>query len=154
FRRAAAAIDEDSRAVAGDPAWCRARGAEPRSGPPGATAADARPLDAVTVLDFTWVVAGPVATRILADHGARVVKVEHPRAPDFGTRRGGLTGNLNRGKQSVVLNMERARARRLARDLAPRADVVIDNFSARVMRGWGLDDEALRTLPSDPVVVH
>src|SRR5262249_1633359 len=131
FRRAAAEVDEDSHAVAGDPHWCGKRATTPRSGPPAPLVADALPLAAVTVLDFTWVVAGPVATRILADHGARVVKVEHPRAPDFGTRRGGLTGNLNRGKQSVVLNMEHASARRLARDLAARADVVVDNFSAR-----------------------
>ena len=65
----------------------------------------ARVLDGTLVLDFTWVVAGPVATRILADQGARVVKVERRDAMDFGNRRGGLTGNLNRGKQSIVLNM-------------------------------------------------
>jgi crotonobetainyl-CoA:carnitine CoA-transferase CaiB-like acyl-CoA transferase len=157
FRRAAVSVAADSSAVRADPQWSRAPRVRSDRAPTAATAAigsGARPLDGITVLDFTWVVAGPVATRILADHGARVIKIEHPRAPDFGTRRGGLTGNLNRGKQSVVLNMERASARELARALAARCDVVIDNFSARVMPGWGLGDEVLRALPSDPVVVH
>lgn len=125
----------------------------------GATAVDrlrapgpaARPLDGVLVLDFTWVVAGPVATRILADQGARVVKVEHRDAPDFGTRRGGLTGNLNRGKESVVLDLDREEARSIARDLASKADVVIDNFSARVMQAWGLDHGSLRARRPDAI---
>jgi crotonobetainyl-CoA:carnitine CoA-transferase CaiB-like acyl-CoA transferase len=166
FRRAAAAVGGDDRAVAADPAWQRAPEVPPRAAwqrvtdnrsraePSPPSSAARRPLDGVTVLDFTWVVAGPVATRILADHGARVIKVEHPRAPDFGTRRGGLTGNLNRGKQSVVLDMSHASARALALELAARSDVVIDNFSARVMPGWGLGDAVLRALRSDPVVVH
>ncbi len=104
----------------------------------------ARPLDGVVILDFTWVVAGPVATRTLADQGARVIKVEHRNASDFGTRRGGLTGNLNRGKQSLVIDMNVEQGRDLAQRLAAKADVVIDNFSARVMGAWGLDYESLR----------
>ena len=64
-----------------------------------------RPLDGVRVLDFTWVVAGPVATRILADLGADVIKVERRDATDFGDRRGGLSSSLMRGKRSVVLNL-------------------------------------------------
>ena len=71
-----------------------------------------RALDGVRIIDFTWVVAGPVATRILADHGAEVIKIERRDALDFGSRRGGLTGNLNRGKQSIVLNMSDAARRR------------------------------------------
>jgi hypothetical protein len=79
------------------------------------TVADpADPLLGVRVLDFTWVVAGPVATRILADLGADVVKIERKDAVDFGDRRGGLSGTLMRGKKSVVLDMrkpERSRSR-------------------------------------------
>jgi crotonobetainyl-CoA:carnitine CoA-transferase CaiB-like acyl-CoA transferase len=113
----------------------------------------ARALDGIRVIDFTWVVAGPVATRILADHGAEVIKIERRDALDFGSRRGGLTGNLNRGKQSVVLNMNDARGVDLAKQLIASADVVIDNFSARVMRNWGLDYESLRRLKPDIVAV-
>src|SRR5262249_44386601 len=74
---------------------------------PATTQPATRALDGITVLDFTWVVAGPIATRILADQGARVIKVERRDALDFGTRRGGFTGNLNRGKESIVLAMGR-----------------------------------------------
>lgn len=114
---------------------------------------DPRPLDGVTVLDFTWVVAGPVATRILADHGARVIKVERRAAADFGDRRGGLSGNLNRGKQSVVLDLSKPGGLEAARRLAAKSDVVIDNFSARVMGNLGLDHESLRRLRPDVISV-
>ncbi len=112
-----------------------------------------RTLDGVRIIDFTWVVAGPVATRILADHGAEVIKIERRDALDFGSRRGGLTGNLNRGKQSIVLNMNEPRGVALAKDLIAAADVVIDNFSARVMRNWGLDYDSLRRIKPDIITV-
>ena len=102
------------------------------------------PLAGVRVLDFTWVVAGPVTTRLLADLGADVIKVERRDATDFGDRRGGLSGSLMRGKRSVVLNLADARGVGLARRLALASDVVVDNFSARVMTNLGLDHESLR----------
>jgi crotonobetainyl-CoA:carnitine CoA-transferase CaiB-like acyl-CoA transferase len=111
------------------------------------------PLRGVRVIDFTWVVAGPVATRVLADHGAEVIKIERRDATDFGSRRGGLTGNLNRGKQSIVINLNSPRGVDLAKQLIARADVVIDNFSTRVMRNWGLDYDGLRQLKPDIVAV-
>jgi len=101
------------------------------------------PLAGVRVLDFTWVVAGPVTTRLLADLGADVIKVERRDATDFGDRRGGLSGSLMRGKRSVVLNLADARGVALARRLALASDVVVDNFSARVMTNLGLDHESL-----------
>ena len=121
----------------------------PTPPPPTAPATRLRalpPLRALRVSDFTWVVAGPVATRILCDQGAEVIKIERRDSLDFGSRRGGLTGNLNRGKQSVVLDMSHPEGLAIARELIARADVVIDNFSARVMPNWGLDYDALRRL--------
>src|SRR5712691_7932452 len=109
-------------------------------------AAGGRVLDGLRIVDFTWVVAGPVATRILCDQGAEVIKIERRDSLDFGSRRGGLTGNLNRGKQSIVINMNDARGVELVRRLVAAADVVIDNFSARVMPNWGLDYEHLTQL--------
>lgn len=113
-----------------------------------------RALDGVRIIDFTWVVAGPVATRILADHGAEVIKIERRDALDFGSRRGGLTGNLNRGKQSMVINMNAPGALALMQRLVATADVVVDNFSARVMRNWGLDYDQLRRLRPDVIALN
>lgn len=112
-----------------------------------------RALEGVRVLDFTWVVAGPVATRILADHGADVIKIERRDSLDFGSRRGGFTGNLNRGKRSTIVNMADPRGVALVRELVRHCDLVIDNFSARVMRNWGLGYEALREIKSDIIAI-
>src|SRR6185312_282863 len=107
------------------------------------------PLAGIRVLDFTWVVAGPVTTRILADLGADVIKIERKDSLDFGDRRGGLSGTLMRGKRSVMLDLNDPRGLDLARRLAARSDVVIDNFSARVMANLGLDYETLRVRRPD-----
>ena len=79
----------------------------------------AMPLDGVRILDFTWVVAGPVATRILGDHGAQVVKVERKDPPPMGNRKLGLQCDLHRSKLSVALNMQSS-ARRRTRATARR----------------------------------
>jgi crotonobetainyl-CoA:carnitine CoA-transferase CaiB-like acyl-CoA transferase len=112
-----------------------------------------RVLDGVRVLDFTHVVAGPLATRILADHGAEVIKVERTVTLDLGERRGGFYGNLNRGKQSLILDMSKPGGVELAKRLAATCDVVVDNFSARVMGNWGLDYAGLRALRPDVIAI-
>ncbi len=103
-----------------------------------------RVLHGIRVLDFTWVVAGPLATRVLADHGAEVIKVERPDTPDAPARRGGLFGNLNRGKRSIAIDLRAPGGVGLARALAERSDIVIDNFSPRVLSNWGLSHATLR----------
>ncbi len=112
-----------------------------------------RALEGVRILDFTWVVAGPVAVRILADQGAEVIKIERRDTLDLGTRRGGFSGNLHRGKESTVIDMATPRGIEIARKLAAVSDVVIDNFSARVMRNWGLDYESLKKIKPDIIAV-
>jgi crotonobetainyl-CoA:carnitine CoA-transferase CaiB-like acyl-CoA transferase len=112
-----------------------------------------RVLDGIRVLDFTHVVAGPLATRILADHGAEVIKIERRVTLDLGERRGGFFGNLNRGKRSVILDVGKPGGLELAKRLAARSDVVIDNFSARVMGNWGLDYEGLCRLRPDVIAI-
>jgi len=104
----------------------------------------AAPLSHVRVLDLSRIMAGPWTGQIMADLGADVIKVERRDATDFGDRRGGLSGSLMRGKRSVVLNLADARGVALARRLALASDVVVDNFSARVMTNLGLDHESLR----------
>jgi len=83
-----------------------------------------------------------------------VIRVEHRRSPDFGDRRGGLTGTLMRGKRSIVINLNDPRGQDVARRLAVRSDLVIDNFSARVMPNLGLDYESLRPLRPDIICVR
>ena len=112
-----------------------------------------RALEGVRILDFTWVVAGPVAVRILADQGAEIIKIERRDTLDLGTRRGGFSGNLHRGKESTVINMADPRGIEIAQKLAAISDVVIDNFSARVMRNWGLDYESLKKIKPDVIAV-
>ena len=112
-----------------------------------------RALEGVRILDFTWVVAGPVAVRILADQGAEIIKIERRDTLDLGTRRGGFSGNLHRGKESTVINMADPRGIEIAQQLAAISDVVIDNFSARVMRNWGLDYESLKKIKPDIIAV-
>ena len=89
----------------GEHAWPTTAAADPPAAALPPRPKPRRVLDGVLVLDFTHVVAGPVATRILADHGATVIKIERTVTLDQGDRRGGFFGNLNRGKQSIVLNM-------------------------------------------------
>jgi crotonobetainyl-CoA:carnitine CoA-transferase CaiB-like acyl-CoA transferase len=88
-------------------------------------------------------VAGPLATRVLADHGAEVIKIERTDTVDDITRRGALFGNLNRGKRRVAVDLADARGRDIVHGLALRSDVMIDNFSPRVLANWGLDHPAL-----------
>ena len=111
------------------------------------------PLAGVRVLDFTWVVAGPVATRILADHGAEVIKVERKVPPPLGDRKRGLQCDLHRDKISVAINMAHPKGLELARGLALKSDLVMDNFSARVMRAWGMDYASLVKIKPDIICI-
>ncbi|MBK8027310.1 MAG: CoA transferase [Chloroflexi bacterium] len=110
----------------------------------------ARPLDGVTILDFTRVYSGPYATLLLADMGARVIKVEHPQHGDdsrsFGPLVAGTSGyfeTLNRGKQSIAVDYRHPDGQKLLRSLATQVDVVIENFRPGQMAAYGLDYDRL-----------
>ncbi len=111
------------------------------------------PLKGVRVLDFTWVVAGPVATRVLADHGAEVIKIERKTPPPLGDRKRGLQNDLHRDKLSLALNMGHPKGVEVARRLAKVSDLVMDNFSARVMRAWGMDYASLVKIKPDIICI-
>jgi crotonobetainyl-CoA:carnitine CoA-transferase CaiB-like acyl-CoA transferase len=97
-----------------------------------------RPLEGIRVLDFTWVMAGPVATRILAALGAEVIKIE--RKPEiYLASQMGINNDINRDKLSVSINMSNPKGIELAQRLVRLSDIVMDNFSARVMRQWKMD---------------
>ncbi|HLH76755.1 MAG TPA: CoA transferase [Candidatus Binataceae bacterium] len=104
------------------------------------------PLRGVRVIDFTWVVAGPLATRMLADHGAEVIKVERKAVMQ---RRVGTWAELNRNKRSIAVNMNRPEGVALAKRLVAVGDIVVDNFSARVMGQWGMDYQSLVKVKPD-----
>ena len=142
-----------------------------RAVPPGGQRAGRLPLEGVRVLDSTYVFALPYAGGLLADMGAEVIKVEGPGRPDV-TRTGGYSGvfaendigedwwnrpstyNLiHRGKQSITLDMTDERGRDLFKELVMVSDVVMENFTPRVMRSWGLDYPNLRKLRPDVILV-
>lgn len=110
----------------------------------------AGPLDGLKILDFTIMMAGPLCTRLLADVGAEVIKVEAPEGDHIRTRpplRDGHSayfGQLNCGKRSIALDLKQPDAVAVARRLAARADVVIENFRPGVMKRLGLDHDTLK----------
>jgi crotonobetainyl-CoA:carnitine CoA-transferase CaiB-like acyl-CoA transferase len=122
-------------------------------------------LAGVRVVDFSWIVAGPQATRILADFGAEVIRIENSQtidtirnAPPFaddepGINRSGFWNNLNRSKLSITLNVRHPRGMELIKQLISISDVVIENFSSRVMENWGLPYEEMKRLKEDIIYV-
>ena len=111
-------------------------------------------------MDFTWIHAGPSATRILADQGAEVIKVESDQAlavvggPASRTSRGlGQRHNWNAGKLSISLNMKTPEGVAIAKRLVAVSDVVAENFSGRVMSGWGMDYESIRQIKPDIIML-
>jgi CoA:oxalate CoA-transferase len=110
------------------------------------------------VLDFTTTIAGPHCTRLLADLGADVVKIEAPEGDVMRSRpplRNGASsyfGQLNAGKRSVVLDLKEKRAVAAVRRLAGEVDILVENYRPGVMRRLGLDFAALGK--SDPRLVY
>lgn len=108
------------------------------------------PFADLLVLDLTRVLAGPYCTLVLADLGARVIKVERPPGGDdaraFGPLRGGRSAyfaSLNRGKESLALDLRDDADRRVFESLLARADVLVENFRAGAMERLGYGWEAL-----------
>lgn len=108
-----------------------------------------KPFEGVTILDFTRVLAGPYCTALLADQGARVIKVEPPGGDDqraMGAFRDGLSLSfemINRNKRSLRLDLRNPEGRAIAGALAERADVVIENFRPGVADRLGIGPAAL-----------
>jgi crotonobetainyl-CoA:carnitine CoA-transferase CaiB-like acyl-CoA transferase len=103
------------------------------------------PLAGVRVLDFSWVIAGPTATRYLAAMGAEVIKIEAPGRGDPG-RASELHRVLGQTKKAIVLDLKNPEAIAIARSLAANADVLVENFATGVMDRLGLGAEAVRAI--------
>ncbi|WP_182905924.1 CaiB/BaiF CoA-transferase family protein [Microbispora sp. H13382] len=117
------------------------------------------PLSGVLVADFSRVLAGPYATMLLADMGAEVVKVEGPRGDDTRTWTPPVRGDVstyylgvNRGKRSIALDLRDEKDARVARELARRADVLVENFKPGGLAKYGLDYASVNA--ANPGVVY
>ena len=111
-------------------------------------------LQGIRILDFTWLLAGPYATRLLADFGAEVIKVQS-RKTASGTELNttGYFNTWNRGKLSITLDLSHPRGRELVLKLVGMSDVVVENFTPRVMPNWGLGYENLKKVKPGLVMV-
>jgi crotonobetainyl-CoA:carnitine CoA-transferase CaiB-like acyl-CoA transferase len=110
-------------------------------------------LKNIRILDFSWVLAGPYATRLLADFGAEVIKVQPLFAPEDDAFARAYYNMWNRNKRGVTLNLNQPEGVALARKLAGISDAVVENFSPRVMANWGLDYANLKKVKPDIIMV-
>lgn len=111
-------------------------------------------LTGVRVLDFTRVMAGPYATRILADFGAEVIKIQTAKtATGAEDNAAGYFSAWNRNKKSVTLDMNRGEARELFCRLVAVSDAVVENFTPRVMSNWGLAYDRLKEVRPDLIML-
>ncbi len=117
-----------------------------------------RMLDGFKVVDFTHVVAGPHATKILAEHGAEVIKIEAVHgelARSLPLQREGRSGYFiqhNIGKKTMAIDLATPEGQEICHELIKQADVVVENFSPGVMKHHNLDWETLKTINPDLVM--
>jgi crotonobetainyl-CoA:carnitine CoA-transferase CaiB-like acyl-CoA transferase len=133
---------------------------------PATPSADARPrlpLEGLRVLDMATVIAVPYMAGLLSDLGAEVIKIESPLKLDptrkgvlttyldndtrvDGINRSGMFNVVNRGKLSMAIDMAKPEGKEVLRALIAKSDIVVNNFTPRVMANWGLADEELRKI--------
>lgn len=123
------------------------------------------PLADVKILDLMWAIAGPAATRVLADYGATVIRVESRKRFDAIRNVGpfhelpptpecsACFHNLNAGKRMMTLDMTRPASRDVVLDLVRWADVVTESFAPTAKRTWGLEYETLRAVKPDLIML-
>lgn len=123
-----------------------------------------QPLSDVRVLDLTWHIAGPACTKFFADYGADVIKIERPDGGDPSRSLGpfykddphpeksGLFLFLNTNKRSITLNLKTHTGQKILKELVKDVDILVENFSPRVMPGLGLDYETLEKLNPELVM--
>ncbi len=122
-------------------------------------------LDGIVVCDFSWVGAGPIATSVLAQCGAQVIKIESVARPDIlrkgepfkdgisdGMDRSGYFANRNANKKDIALNMNHPKAREVAVRLIEKSDIVINNFRVGQMEKWNLGWEDIRKI--NPRIIY
>ncbi|HIG41816.1 MAG: CoA transferase [bacterium] len=114
-----------------------------------------RPLEGLRVLDFTHVLAGPFATRVLGDMGADVVKINSAdRAVGANDPAHPYYVMWNRNKRALALDLSKEESREICRELCLQADVVIDNFSVGVLDRWGVGFDAISEINTKVIYVQ
>lgn len=118
----------------------------------------ALPFEGITVADFSWVGVGPISAKYLADHGARVIRIESETRPDVlrggapfkdgvhGLDRSQFFGDFNTSKQSLTLNMKLPEAIEIAREVIKRSDVMIESFAAGAIHRLGLNYDEVKKI--------
>ena len=125
----------------------------------------AKALSGLRVVDFTWVLAGPIGTRIFASFGAEVIRVESTAKPDSMRSQVGPDGNpdadlgglynvVNAGKKSLTINLSHPEGVALIKELIATADIVVNNFRPGAMERMGLGYEVLKAIKSDIVFLN
>lgn len=122
-------------------------------------------LEGLRVLDFTWSVAGPTITRILAGLGAEVIKVEWPAYPDpmrtsmykrgekrMGLDNGGFYNWMNIGKRSFTIDARSSEGLEIVKKLIKKSDLISESFSASVFENWGLSYEEIKKI--NPKIIY
>jgi crotonobetainyl-CoA:carnitine CoA-transferase CaiB-like acyl-CoA transferase len=135
-----------------------------------------RPLEGVRIADFCWMGVGAIATRLLADFGAEVIRIEDRNRLDMPRRlpiykggnartygeedadpdpnKGGLFNNYNRNKLGITLNMRDKRGRELCERLISVSSVVTENFAPGVMERWGLTYDYVKTIVPNVIMAR
>ncbi|GHH96774.1 CaiB/BaiF CoA transferase family protein [Neobacillus kokaensis] len=115
-------------------------------------------LKGLKVIDLTWHIAGPYCTKLLADLGAQVIKIEQPKTGDPSRQEGpypddvpnlnasGLFAYLNNNKIGITLNLKSERGAEILKKLVRDTDILVENFSPRVMNSLGLSYEELKEI--------
>lgn len=115
-------------------------------------------LSGLKVIDLTWNIAGPYCTKLLADLGSDVIKIERPEKGDPSRMEGpfpndepnlqasGLYGYLNNNKKGITLNLKTEKGKEILKYLVREADILVENFSPRVMPSLGLSYEVLKEI--------
>ena len=111
-------------------------------------------LEELRILDLTRVAAGPYATKIMADFGAEVIKLQTRKIATGAEANASAYFRVwNRNKRSITLDLSHPEAKDLFLKLTRISDVVVENFSPRVMHNWGLDYNTLKKMRSDLIMV-
>src|SRR3954447_20555995 len=118
------------------------------------------PLDGITILDLTRVLSGPYCTMLLADMGARVIKIEQPRGgddtrhwgPPFLGTESAYFLSINRNKESVTLDFKQPEGRAILDQLIAKSDVIVENFRPGTLTKINLD--YLSLAPKHPRLIY